>query len=377
MSDKYYRVILQGIIRSGYDRREVVAALTRVFKQDEEVTERLLSGRQRVVKKGLDLATAHKYQQAFDKMGVVSLVETESPRGQSAQTEAPAEVLAEAAQQKSNVSCPRCGYVPKTDDDVLLVRGDCPKCGLIVKNPEGLEQADETFIRRPAALDRGDVDEYTDVEFAPLVTRALASLYTFGLFSLVYICMVIVFMLFFFPLPDVPYHIAKNFLVTAYNNFPMLLVATSILFVEFLLPLVTEGKTWGQRELGIGILFTGEAETGGLLLSLAFRTAAIGLLTFSPSLLAIKVGGLLGHSEALEPYYNLIIALVAIPAWSLSWLFLLLSPNKRGVLDIAAGTIQTEERILPANAMVKALRPLGLALGFVLVFGLLTPLLFR
>jgi hypothetical protein len=378
MSDESYKVILQGTIREGYDRREVVAALSRAFKQDELFAERLLSGMPRVVKKGLDLATAHKYQQSLQKMGIVSLIETEAPPEQVAPTEVPVSVPAEAPPlPQSSISCPRCGYEPKTDDDVLLVRGDCPKCGLMVNKPESAEQPDESFIRRAAAVDRATPDDYADVEFAPLVTRALASVNTFGLFSLVYTCMVVVFMVLFFPLRDVPYHIAKNFLLTAYNNFPMLLAATSILFVEFLLPLATEGKTWGQREFGIGILFTGEAETGGLLLSLVFRSAAIILITFSPGLLAIKVGGMLGYTEALEPYLKLMMVLMAVPAWVASWLFLLLSPNKRGVLDIATGTIQTEEKILPANALVKAFKPLGVALGFVLVFGLFTPLFFK
>ncbi len=377
MSGESYKVIIQGTIRDGYDRREVVAALARTFRQDEHVTERLISGLPRVIKKGLDPVTARKYQQTLEKMGVVSFIEAEALSGQIPLVEEPAPIPDEVPDQPNRRSCPRCGYEPKTDDDVLLVRGDCPKCGLIVNTPEGSDRPDETFIRRSAGADLATPEDYADLEPAPLMTRALASVYTFGVFSLVFVCMVIVFMLFFFPLMEVPYQIAKNFLVTAYSNFPMLLAAVSILFVNFLLPLITEGKTWGQREFGIGVRFTAEVETGGLLLALIFRTAAIGLLTFSPGLLAIKVCNLLGYAESLEPYYKLIMVLMAVPAWAVSWLVPLLAPNKRGVLDIAAGTIQIEEQILPVNALIKALKPLAPALGFVLVFGLLTPLFFR
>ena len=35
----------------------------------------------------------------------------------------------EAASSDWNV-CPKCGYQPTHEDDVLLVRGDCPRCGL-------------------------------------------------------------------------------------------------------------------------------------------------------------------------------------------------------------------------------------------------------
>lgn len=377
MSDESYNVILQGTIREGYDRGEAVAALSRAFNQDERITERLLSGRPRVVKKGLDLATARMYQQALDRMGVVCVIEAESPAAGLEPDRVPVGIPTETPEQRNRVACTRCGYEPKTDDDVLLVRGDCPKCGLIVKRPESTEQPDEAFVRRSVAVDRPDPNDYTSVDLAPLMARALASVSTFGLFSVVYICMVIVFMIFFFPLRDIPYQIAKNFVLTAHSSFPMLIVATSILFVEFLLPLATEGKTWGQREMGIGVLFTGEAETGGLLLSLIFRSAAIILITLSPGLLAIKVGGMLGYAEAIEPYQKHVCVLTAAAAWEVSWLFLLVSPKKRGVLDIAAGTIQTEEKILPANALVKAVRPVGIALGFLLVFGLLTPLFFK
>ncbi|MFH1114819.1 MAG: RDD family protein [Pseudomonadota bacterium] len=378
MSDESYKVIIQGTIREGHDHREVVAALSRAFKQDGHITEKLVSGVPRIIKKGLDKASALKYQEILEGMGVVSSIEPELPPVKIQPAESPPADSADVVDQPNRRSCPRCGYHAKSDDDVLLVRGDCPKCGLMVNNPMGRDHPpDEDFVRRTAAVDRAAVEDYADLEYAPLKTRALASMYTFGVFSLVCICLVIAFMIFFFPLTEIPYHIAKNFLVTAYGNFPMLLAATGIFFVNFLFPLIAEGQTWGQREFGIGIRYTAEAETGGLLLTLTFRTAAIGLLTFSPGLLAIKAGGILGYADSLQPYIKLIMVLMAASAWAVSWLFLMLSPAKRGILDIAAGTIQIEERTPQANPLLKALAPLGSALGFALVFGVLTPLLFR
>ena len=190
---------------------------------------------------------------------------------------------------------------------------------------------------------------------------------------MLYIGIVIVFMFLFFPLPDVPYHLVKNFLFTAKSNFPMLLSAISILILEFLIPLFVEGRTWGQREFGIGILFSGEAATGGLILSLTFRVATILLLSYAPGLLAIKIGGFLGYAKVLAPYHIPIMVAAAVPAWVTSWLFPLLSRNTTSVLDFVSSTVQTEERLLPAGPELKAIKPLAGALGFLVLFGLLTP----
>lgn len=377
MSDESYKLILEGTLRPGYDRAQVIARLSRAFKQDVQVTERLLSGESRAIRKGLDYATARKYQESLEKMGAASHIEPESSSGRLSVPEPTPDSSRSEPSVESHVSCPRCGYEPKNSEDVLLVRGDCPKCGLIVKKPDEGEQRDgatalDTELAQPAVA-----DDFIDVYFAPITTRMLASIYTFGLFLVVYIWIVIGFMLFFFPLPSIPYQLAKNLLFTAHNNFPMLLTSISIFFIGFLIPLILEGRTLGQMKFGIGILFAREAETGGLMLAQAFRVMAIGLLSYSPGLLLIKIGGLLGHEEALEPYHTLITVLMAIPAWTISWIVLLLLSNKRGILDIATGTIQTEEKLLPPNALLKACAPLAAALAFVLVFGLITPLFFR
>jgi hypothetical protein len=377
MRDESYKVILEGTLRQGFDRAQAIARLAKAFKQDAQVTERLLSGKPRIIRKGLDYATARKYQETLEKMGAASHMEPESSSSPLPAPEPTPDSVPSDPSSTDRVTCPRCGYEPRSSQDVLLVRGDCPKCGLIVKKPDDGEPRDAspasaTEWTRPAAA-----DDYADVDLAPFATRMLASIHTFGLFLVVYICIVIGFMLFFFPLPNVPYQLVKNFLYTAYSNFPMLLTSMSIFFIEFLIPFILEGRTLGQKEFGIGILFTREAETGGLILSQTFRVMLIGLLSYSPGLLFIKIGGLLGYEKVLHPYHTLIMVLMAISAWTISWIVPLFTPHRRGLLDIATGTIQSEEKLLPPNALVKAGTPLAAALAFMLVFGLVTPLFFR
>lgn len=375
MSDEGYKVVLEGTLLHGHDRTRVVESLSKAFKQDPRVTERLLRGQARVIKKGLDHPTAQRYRDALQKMGAASHIEPEAPPGHHETTAEPStEPAPVEATGTSDISCPRCGYKPVLENDVLLVRGDCPKCGLIVKGTDELSV--EAFKKHGLPVDHTQEDMYDGVDVAPLQTRVLAGVYTFGLFLMVYIGFVIAFMILFFPVRDIPYHIVKNFLFTAYSNFPLLMTATSILLVAFLMPLVTEGRTWGQREFGIGILFSGEAETGGLILSLAFRVAAILCISYAPGLVSIRIGEMLGHAEFLEPYHTPVVVLGAIPAWVISWIFLLATRGKRSILDFVSGTIQTEEALPPPDAALKALKPLAIALGFVLLFGLVTPLFF-
>ena len=77
MKEESYKVILEGTVLGGHDRSQVLKNLSSAFKQDPQVTERLLLGKPRIVKKGLNYATAEKYQKALEKMGAASRFEAE------------------------------------------------------------------------------------------------------------------------------------------------------------------------------------------------------------------------------------------------------------------------------------------------------------
>jgi hypothetical protein len=159
---------------------------------------------------------------------------------------------------------------------------------------------------------------------------------------------------------------------TALNNFPMLLTAVSILVVSFIVPLLNQGRSWGQKKLEISTLFREEVETGGLILSLSFRLGAIAVLTYAPGLVVLHTAKLLGF-WALLPDPKITMVVMAVVGWAVSWLFLLGAPDKRGLLDRSAGAIQVEETILRQDAVNTALTPLVSALAFFVVVGLLIP----
>lgn len=81
-----YEVVFSGQVAPGADPAAVRQGVQRLFNASEELLEQFFSGRRIVVKRGLDLATAQKYRQAFNSVGAV----VEIDGGPFAQQEAPA-----------------------------------------------------------------------------------------------------------------------------------------------------------------------------------------------------------------------------------------------------------------------------------------------
>ena len=67
----------------------------------------------------------------------------------------------------------------------------------------------------------------------------------------------------------------------------------------------------------------------------------------------------------------------AILGWLGSWVYLVRTPEKMGILDRAGGTIQTEDEPLPEDAVKKALMPIGVVVGLSIVLGIIIPLCLR
>ncbi|HSP01455.1 MAG TPA: hypothetical protein VLN90_08350, partial [Thioalkalivibrio sp.] len=90
MSQARYRVLLTGTLASGADADLARAELARLFKLSGEKVEALLADAPVVIKKGLDEATANKYQSALHKAGWLSEVRLwETPGGEAASAETP------------------------------------------------------------------------------------------------------------------------------------------------------------------------------------------------------------------------------------------------------------------------------------------------
>jgi hypothetical protein len=373
MQEQLYRLILEGTVQEGLNRKTVVGRLSSVFKQDEAIVEKLLSGKPRVVKKDLDLATARKYQHIIEQAGAV--VRVEPSAGEAGALLSPKEP---STREAPEIQCPKCGYQPCNEYDVLLIRGDCPRCGLLVRKAEDVStEGEESLTEEDASFSEDDAENAFPKQVpASLKRRALASIYTFGCFVLVYWCMVLLFVLVFFPVELVLIQIFRWLPETALTNFPMVFTAMSIFVVSFFAPLTNQGRSWGQTKLEVGLLFRREVETGGLILSLTFRLGAIVLLTYGPGLIVLHAAELSGFAAVL-PDSRITMVVMAAVAWVTSWLVVIAAPDKRGLLDRAAGTIQVEETFLPRDAVNTALTPLMSAVAFFVVIGVLIPMIFK
>jgi hypothetical protein len=178
----------------------------------------------------------------------------------------------------------------------------------------------------------------------------------------------------FFPLETIPLQLARDFLFVAFNNFPIMLTSFAIFLVTFVGPIFMGGRTWGQKAFDIVVLYPEGGGGSGQLVALAYRTATALLLSYAPGLLFIRICDTLW--VPIE-HPLVAIAVMALLAWSVAWYFAMRDPDRRGALDIVAGCIQTEEKILPQKAWQKAIMPGAGALAFLAVVGLALPLLLK
>jgi len=391
MEDQSYKIVLEGRLRDGIKRPLAIKKLSILLKRDVEAVAELLSGRPTVMAQGLDYRSALKFQSLIGSVGALSRIEPETRAPEPSTTvEQPAELSVEPPPEDhpqaaliDRTSCPRCGYHATRDDDVLVVRGDCPRCGLRIAAPLYLEDQPEPSGER---LLMGAFSELPDRAEVPLIygdrtpaswkRRALASLHTFSLFLAVYCTLATLSVFSFLPLESVPGSAGRGILHAVFISFPILLPALSIILVSFVLPIFNNGLSWGQSVGRIVILYTEEAQVGGLYLSLAFRVAAIGLVSFAPGLIVLWLVSRLDIvTSAITE--TAIMIVMAILGWLASWVYLERNSEKLGILDRAGGTIQTEEEPMPEGAVKKTLAPIGMVAGLSVVLGLIVPLCLR
>lgn len=388
MEDQSYKLILEGNLREGLERPPVIKKLSILLKRDVEEIADLLSGKPSVIAEGLDYRTALKYRSLIGSAGALSRIEPEArvtPEPEARVTAEPVVAAEQAPEDRPDAAssewnvCPKCGYQPASEDDVLLVRGDCPRCGLKKVQSHVPEETEPV----PAPLYEDSLSDrprtptiYGDRTPASWKRRALASVHTFLLFLAVYCSLAMLFVFSFVPLESVPGYAGKGFLDVAFTSFPMFLPALSIILVSFVLPIFNRGLSWGQRAVGIVVLYTQEAQVGGLYLSLAFRVAAMGVVSFAPGLIVLWLASNLGFVVAAASA-NAVMIMTGILGWLGSWVFLARNPEMMGILDRAGGTIQTEEEPLPEDAVKKALMPIGAVAGLSIVLGIIIPLCLR
>lgn len=379
MEDQSYKVILEGKLRDGLERPLVVKKLAALLKRDLEEIANLLSGEPTVIAEGLDYRTALRYQSLLGNAGAVSRIEPEASvvPEPAATVDRSLPVEPKALSTSLNV-CPKCGYQPIREDDVFLIRGDCPRCGLkVAKDVTEEPEQVSPLLYEDALSERTHTPAiYGNRVPASWKRRVLASVHTFSLFLGVYCCLAMLFVFSFVPLESVAGYAGKGFLYAAFVSFPVFLPGLSIFLISFVLPIFNKGLTWGQKMAGIVVLYTEDAQVTGLYLSLAFRVVAMGLVSFAPGLIVLWLGSKLGLA-ANEVTANAVMILMAILGWVGCWVYLVKDPEKRGMLDRAGGTIQTEEDPLPEDAMKKALMPIGVVAGLSILLGIVIPLSLR
>ena len=79
MADDRFQVVLTGTVAEGFELAQVKANVAALFKVELDKVDKLFGAQPVAIKKGLDEATARKYQQALQRAGAVSLVQDIAP----------------------------------------------------------------------------------------------------------------------------------------------------------------------------------------------------------------------------------------------------------------------------------------------------------
>lgn len=282
MNKPSYRVILLGTIREGFDRKKVVANLAATFKKDPRVFDKLLSGTPKPIRTGADFATARKIEVLITKAGAHCSVELEAtkeaeslappsspdivspktkpapsqpaqPESASVCTDARVHPLPESISTLPAILCPRCGYRPTSEMDVLVVRGDCPKCGFQVRKPE------ESENKKDEGSDLKEEENQLETLYpmhrpASDHSRRLAVLHSFTLFLWVYFWVSLTVIALLHPFTSLPTLICLKLLDTLLNTFPLFIVSITVILTSCVLPLVNQGRTWGQWMMDINVV---------------------------------------------------------------------------------------------------------------------------
>ena len=414
MKERSYRVILDGAVIDGFDRDQVIEKLSGVFKKDGRVIEKLLAAAPRPIKGGLDLATARKYTALLGKLGAASHVEEESrepgaatPEKRSvARPERPPNPAREsephvvprqerrptppverkdptrtraAAESKTPsgeaIVCPKCGYTPSSSEDVIVVRGDCPRCGLrvrkdlVIEESESEEAAYERLKARPELI-------YRDRIPASWERRGAAGLYTFGLFLAVHASLVLLWIVLFVPVDNIPIHAGTLFLQAAILDWPGLLLSGAIVLVSFILPIFNRGLSWGQRMADIELLYTEETQIGGYYVSLGLRAMVAIAVSLGPGWVSLWIGSCFRWYP--EVWTQAAVMLVGgIAGWLTSWVYVYMRSDSRSLADLAAGTVQVEEAPMPRGVYGKAWILILAAVGCWLLLAGVIPLVLK
>ncbi len=164
MKNQRYRIVFSGDLALDTDENQVRKNLAEKCKFSPEAIENILNGRSPVLKKGLDEATAQRYKDYLDRLGLLCDLRAEDPPTAitpQSLTEDPEPLLTreEAAPKPVGRQCPKCFTATQTGES-------CSRCGLLfarfdeiqkrrAEQPEPLPQPEENdshFAKHPEQL---------------------------------------------------------------------------------------------------------------------------------------------------------------------------------------------------------------------------------
>lgn len=166
-----YKVVYSGLLKSGTDVDQFVRDFTRIFKTPEAQARKLVTvGRMITLKDNLEQATAEKYRQVMDSLGMQVHVEVNSTEPQAA---SPASATAlqptaipptgEVEADVHTARCPKCGSERVKDDD-------CLACGIIISRYNERQARSEASLQHdnPYAAPQSDVTVVSISEFGEM-----------------------------------------------------------------------------------------------------------------------------------------------------------------------------------------------------------------
>ena len=134
-----YEIIFSGQMLPGSDPQQVRQGVQRLFNASEQLLDQFFSGRQVVVKRDMDQATAEKYCHAFNQVGaLVELVVTE----QSAEIpQAPAQ-----AEPATAAASPSADIAPRDEYMAAFSHIQAPDFGLAVAGADLLDHKEPVVV---------------------------------------------------------------------------------------------------------------------------------------------------------------------------------------------------------------------------------------
>jgi hypothetical protein len=128
MNDNTFTVVFNGQLVEGADAKQVMANLAQLFKVELAKVEPMFSGATVTIKKGVDEATARKYQQALLQAGAICQVVSASPAAPDAPAAAAAPAVPPAAAGTRET--------PTAAAPASVLNATLAEPGVIIKEPE-------------------------------------------------------------------------------------------------------------------------------------------------------------------------------------------------------------------------------------------------